>query len=74
MKKIKNYKDKKLVYYGPHACQRCDPQGKNSTMIVRAGNEALNSLEFNFTHDSHYPNHVWKKHKCISIKKLTNNK
>lgn len=68
MKNI-NPKSKKLVYYGPHPCDKCDPQGKNGTMIVRARNGALSSLEFDFVHGSHYPNHVWKKHKCIDITK-----
>lgn len=57
-------KSKKLVYYGPHSCQKCDKSGKKGTMIVKAGNGAPDSLEFNFNHGSHYPNHVWKRHQC----------
>lgn len=56
-----SFKSKKLVYYGPHTCKRC----KSDTPIVKAGNGAPESLEFDFVHGSHYPNHVWKKHKCI---------
>ena len=53
-----------LVYYGPHPCQKCDKDGKKGTLIVKAGNGAPDDLEFDFTYDSHYPNHVWKKHIC----------
>lgn len=62
------YKSKKLVYYGPHSCQKCDPDGKKGTMIVKAGNGAPDKFTFNFIHDSHYPNHVWKKHACLTQK------
>lgn len=54
--------NKKLIYYGPHPCQKCDKDGKKGTMIVKADNGAPDSLEFNFTHDSNYPNHIWKRH------------
>ena len=57
--------NKKLVYYGPHPCQKCDKEGTKGTMIVKAGNGAPDNLEFNFRHDSQYPNHVWKKHTHI---------
>jgi len=56
--------DKKLVYYGPHACQKCDKDGTKGTLIVKAGNGASEELEFDFTHNSHYPNHQWEKHIC----------
>lgn len=59
-----NKTDKDLVYYGPHACQKCDMDGKKGTLIVKAGNGSSDELEFNFTHDSHYPNHEWKQHVC----------
>jgi hypothetical protein len=62
--RVMNKTDKKLVYYGPHPCQKCDPTGKLGTLIVKAGNGAPDNLEFDFAHDSHYPNHIWKKHKC----------
>ncbi len=57
--------NKNLVYYGPHPCQKCDPKGKNGTMIVKAGNGAPDYLEFDFVQGSSYPNHDWKQHKCI---------
>lgn len=53
-----------LVWYGPHPCQRCDKEGKKGTLIVKAGNGALDELEFDFVHDSHYPHHQWKRHIC----------
>lgn len=53
-----------LVWYGPHACTKCDLDGKKETMIVKAGNGAPDDLEFDFVHDSQYPNHIWKKHHC----------
>lgn len=59
------FTDKKLVYYGPHPCQKCDPDGKKGTMIVKAGNGAPDTFEFNYVHGSNYPGHVWKKHKHI---------
>lgn len=69
-----HFKDKKIIYYGPHPCQKCDADGTKGTLIVKAGpgtskesNKKFEKMEFNFTHDSHYPNHVWKKHKCISV-------
>lgn len=55
---MKNITNKKLVYYGPHPCQKCDIEGKKGTMIVKAG-----EIELDFVHGSHYPNHVWKAHK-----------
>ena len=54
--------DENIVWYGPHPCQECDPDGKKGTMIVKAGNGADKSLEFNFVHDSQYPNHKWIRH------------
>ncbi len=60
---------KNLVYYGPHSCQRCDPKGRLGTMIVKAGNGAPDELEFDFVQGSHYPNHTWKKHKCVDLTK-----
>ncbi len=65
----RDFKNKKLVYYGPHPCPKCDPKGKLGTMIVKAGNGANDKFEFDFVHGSHYPNHTWKKHKCIDITK-----
>lgn len=62
--KTKDFRNIDLVYYGPHPCQRCDKNGKNGTLIVKAGNGAPSDLEFNFTHDSHYPNHIWQEHVC----------
>lgn len=56
---------KDLVWYGPHSCKRCDPTALNGTMIVKAGNGAPDDLEFNFVHDSQYPNHVWVQHRCF---------
>lgn len=48
-----------LVWYGPHECQRgC------KVMIVKAGNGAPEDMQFNFVHDSQYPNHKWVKHVC----------
>ena len=68
--KVADYIDNKyLVWYGPHPCQKCDPNGKKETMIVKAGNGADNELEFDFVHDSQYPNHKWQKHKCLDITK-----
>ncbi len=51
-----------LVWYGPHACQTCELKGIHGTNIVKAGNGAPEDLEYDFGQDSHYPNHVWKKH------------
>lgn len=64
MKKTILKTNKNLVYYGPHPCQKCDPDGKKGTMIVKAGNGAPQTLQFNFTQGSHYPNHKWKSHNC----------
>lgn len=61
---IINLRDPNLVYYGPHACQKCDKDGKKGTLIVKAGNGAPDDLGFDFVHGSHYPNHEWKKHVC----------
>lgn len=55
-----------VVWYGPHPCQMCDIDGKKGTMIVKAGNGADDSLEFNFVHDSQYPNHKWIRHAHIA--------
>jgi hypothetical protein len=65
MRKQTKKEDRKLIYYGPHSCQRCDPTGKKGTMIVKAGNGAPDTLQFNFTNDSYYPNHKWKGHICL---------
>jgi hypothetical protein len=40
--------DPRLVYYGPHPCQKCDPLGKKGTLIVKAGNGAPEYLEFDY--------------------------
>lgn len=40
--------DPKLVYYGPHPCQKCDPKGDRGTLIVKAGNGAPDYLEFDY--------------------------
>ncbi len=56
-KKI-DFRSKKLVYYGPYTCESC------GALIVKAGNNAPDYLEFNFAHSSHYPNHIWKQHVC----------
>lgn len=41
-------KNKDLVYYGPHPCRKCDPDGKFLTKIVKAGNGAPDYLEFDY--------------------------
>lgn len=61
--------NKKLVYYGPHECEKCKKNGIKNTNIVKAGNGAPDYLQFDFVQDSHYPNHTWKKHKCAIITK-----
>ena len=53
---------KTATWYGPHECQTC---GKG-TMIVKAGNGAPDSMQYNFTHGSNYPGHKWVKHVCIT--------
>lgn len=65
MKSINKKADSSIIYYGPHPCHRCDPTGKYGTLIVKGSAPQSNELEFNFVHDSHYPNHVWKKHECL---------
>lgn len=40
--------DKDTVYYGPQPCQTCDKDGKKGTLIVKAGNGAPDSLQFNY--------------------------
>lgn len=45
---VADYADPKLVYYGPHPCQTCDPKGKKGTFIVKAGNGAPDYLEFDY--------------------------
>lgn len=65
MKSINRKTDRSLIYYGPHPCQRCDPKGKFGTLIVKGSNPESDDLEFNFVHDSHYPNHIWQKHECL---------
>ncbi len=62
--------DKNLVYYGPHPCQKCDKDGQKGTLIVKAGNGAPDHLEFDFVHDCHYPNHVWKQHACTATNRI----
>lgn len=75
MKKLPKYKSPKLVYYGPHPCQKCDKKGKNRTIIVKAGNGAPDSFEYDYPLKDHeiqlqYPNTrpdwKWKRHKCPS--------
>lgn len=70
--------DPKLVYYGPHPCQRCDPKGKKGTLICKAGNGAQADLEFEYKpyelrrnedNSIMYPNAcpegtVWQRHEC----------
>lgn len=61
MKKKKNtlgYRSTRFTYYGPHPCQKC------GVVIVKSEKFAPVGFEFNFVHDSHYPNHKWIKHKC----------
>lgn len=58
--------DRNTVWYGPHPCAKCDPDGKKGTMIVKAGNGAPDDLEYDFVHDSQYPNHVWQKHQHVA--------
>lgn len=59
--------EEKIVWYGPHPCGRCDPEGKK-TQIVKGGNGAPDYLEFDFTHESYYPGHTWQWHRCPSLK------
>lgn len=69
--------DKSLVYYGPHPCQKCDPKGKAGTLIVKAGNGAPATLEFDFPaghsvqviYPNDKPEWYWRKHKCLDITK-----
>lgn len=69
-----SYTDKNLVYYGPHPCAKCDPDGKKGTMIVKAGNGAPDDLEFDYPKDKDmgiiYPNDrpdwIWKKHEHVA--------
>ncbi len=63
--KALDFRDESLVYYGPHPCQKCDPDGSKGTNIVKAGNGAPDDLEFNVSSDSYYPNHVYRKHECV---------
>ena len=69
--------DPKLVYYGPHPCQRCDKDGKKGTRIVKAGNGAPADLEFDYPQKEAekipmtgypYPNNCselpWNRHEC----------
>lgn len=73
-----NKTDRNLVYYGPHTCQKCDKNGKKSTLIVRAGNGAPSYLQFDYPKEAEgistaYPNThsklTWKTHKCIDATK-----
>lgn len=59
--------NKTLVYYGPHNCRDCDKKGKKGTLIVRAVAKNGEVFSFDFVQGSHYPNHTWKKHKCIDL-------
>lgn len=59
------FKDKKLVYYGPHPCQECDKTGKKGTMIVRA-QHGKKVFAMKYTHNAQYPNHAWEKHVCLA--------
>lgn len=67
------YTNENLVYYGPHPCQKCDKNGKNGTLIVKAGNGAPDNLEFDFPAgkligSENYPNSkpdwYWRRHMC----------
>lgn len=70
--------DPKLVYYGPHPCEKCDPKGTKGTLIVKAGNGAPDSLEFDYPVEAEekntkgyaYPNttvgYIWKKHEHVA--------
>jgi len=82
--------DISLVYYGPHACQVCDPIGTRGTLIVKAGNGAPDHLEFDFPSEeaialgrpAHwlYPNSdhgrslTWKTHKHLKVNKIKKTK
>lgn len=59
---------KNAVWYGPHLCNRCKLEGKE-VMIVKAGNGAPATMEYNFVHDSQYPGHKWVKHDCPVLKR-----
>ena len=65
-KKIKaiDMRDRSLVYYGPHPCEQCEKNGVIDTMIIKASYPAPADMQFDFDHDSHYPNHIWVKHVC----------
>ncbi len=69
--------DKSLVYYGPHACAKCDPKGLKKTLIVKAGNGAPDNLEFDypasadavktdgsFPYPNTHPELIWNQHQC----------
>lgn len=66
------YTNETLVYYGPHPCQKCDPDGKKGTMIVKAGNGAPDNLEFDYpagkpeeiTYPNDKPDWYWRRHLC----------
>lgn len=68
--------DPSLVYYGPHPCQVCDPNGLHGTIITKAGNGAPDSLEFDYPREvtmstRMYPNSPgadkfkWNRHQHI---------
>lgn len=71
--------DPTIVYYGPHPCKKCDPLGLKHTRIVKAGNGAPDTMEYDFPKEAEnitdtapgwpYPNNHpelnWKKHKHI---------
>lgn len=57
------FRDKSLIYYGPHPCVKCDPKGKKGTMVVKS--EPGSDFTFDFVHGSQYPNHKWKRHVCV---------
>lgn len=77
---IVDSRDPRLVYYGPHSCQKCDPHGTNSTAITKAGNGAPDSFQFDYPMTIGaamekgapfaYPNNeqgadsVWTEHVC----------
>ena len=59
--------DSKIVYYGPHPCQKCDPEGTKGTMIVKAGNGASDKMEYDYPKVGiAYPNYKWPKHKHLA--------
>lgn len=73
------YTHPKIVYYGPHPCQKCDPEGLKGTLIVKAGNGAPDDFEFEFgpnqkeeksefsyPYPSTHPDLNWMKHEHVA--------